>query len=126
MVWVETNKESPTDLSIKDQQTLKQEYELMEFSSNVIEEFKKTVKKTKTTCAEFCRKVLFTYNQCQTSVEKILEVLPEHELFLKHLQDRYTEDEQEIQQVKDLDEWILKNAVAHAAMSIHLLRTSCT
>ena len=42
-------------------------------------------------------------------------VLPEHELFLKHLQDRYKEDEQEIQQVKDLDEWILKNAVAHAA-----------
>ena len=48
-------------------------------------------------------------------------MLPEHELFLKHLQDRYKEDEQEIQQVKDLDEWILKNAVAHATMSIHLL-----
>jgi len=48
-------------------------------------------------------------------------VLPEHELFLKHLQDRYQEDEQEIQQVKDLDEWILKNVVAHAAVSIHLL-----
>ena len=27
----------------------------------------------------------------------------------------------EIQQLKDLDEGILKNAVAHAAMSIHLL-----
>ena len=27
----------------------------------------------------------------------------------------------EIQQLKDLDEQILKNAVAHAAMSIHLL-----
>ena len=48
-------------------------------------------------------------------------MLPEHELFLKHLQDRYQEDEQEIQQVKDLDEWILKNVVAHAAVSIHLL-----
>ena len=33
----------------------------------------------------------------------------------------YKEDEQEIQQVKDLDEQILKNAVAHAAVSIHLL-----
>ena len=85
MVWVETNKESLTNLAVKDQQTLQQEYELMEFASNVAEEFKKTVKKTKTPCAEFCRRVLFTFNQCQTSVEKILEVLPEHELFLKHL-----------------------------------------
>ena len=42
MVWVETNKESPVDLSIKDQQTLKQEYELIEFASNTAEEFKKT------------------------------------------------------------------------------------
>ena len=41
MVWVETNKESPADLSIKDQQTLNQEYELMEFASNIVEEFKK-------------------------------------------------------------------------------------
>ena len=48
-------------------------------------------------------------------------MLPEDELFLKHLQERYQEDEQEIQQVKDLDEWILKNVVAHAAVSIHLL-----
>ena len=37
------------------------------------------------------------------------------------LQSRYQEDEQKIQQVKDLDEQILKDAVAHAAVSIHLL-----
>ena len=42
-------------------------------------------------------------------------------MFLKHLQDRYQEDEQEVQQVKDLDEWILKNVVAQATVSIHLL-----
>ena len=48
-------------------------------------------------------------------------MIPKHEFFLEHLQNRYQEDEQEIQQVKDLDEWILKNAVAHAAVSIHLL-----
>ena len=48
-------------------------------------------------------------------------MLPKHEIFLRHLHDRYKEDEQEIQQAKDLDEWILKNAVAHAAISIHLL-----
>ena len=33
----------------------------------------------------------------------------------------YHEDEQKIQQVKDLDEQILKNAVTHVAVSIHLL-----
>ena len=121
MVCIETNKESPADLAEKDHQTLLQEYELMEFASNVAEKLKKTVKKTKNAYAKFCRRVLFTYNQCQVSAKKILAVLPEHELFLKHLQDRYKEDEQQIQQVKDLDEWILKNAVAHVAVSIHLL-----
>ena len=34
----------------------------------------------------------------------------------------YQEDEQEIQQVKDLDEQIMKNARAHATVSIHLLQ----
>ena len=60
MVCVETNKESLAGLAVKDQQTLKQEYELMEFTSNVAWEFKKTVKKTKNACAKFCRRVLFT------------------------------------------------------------------
>ena len=80
------------------------------------------MKKTKTACAEFYWRVFFTYNQCQNSTEKRLEVLPEHEPFLKHLQDRYNEDEQAIQHVKDLDEWILKNEVEHEAVSIHLLK----
>ena len=40
---------------------------------------------------------------------------------MEQLQNRYQEDEQEIQQVKYLDEQILKNAVAHAVVSIHLL-----
>ena len=64
---------------------------------------------------------LHIQSMSENFVEKRLDVLPEHELFLKHLQDRYQEDEQEIQQVKDLDEWILKNVVAHATVSIHLL-----
>ena len=46
---------------------------------------------------------------------------PIHKLFIEHLHNRYQEDEQEIQQVKDLDEQILKNAVAHATVSIHLM-----
>ena len=79
------------------------------------------MKKTKGACDEYCKRVISTYNRCHTSAERILDVLPEHELFLKHLHDRYQEDEQEIQQVKDLDEWILKNVVEHAAVIIHLL-----
>ena len=50
-----------------------------------------------------------------------MDAIPEHELFIEHLQNIYQEYKQEIQQVKDLDEQILKNAVAHAAISIHLL-----
>ena len=42
-------------------------------------------------------------------------------MFLKHLQEICSEDEHAIQQVKELDEKILKTEVAHAAVSIHLL-----
>ena len=52
---------------------------------------------------------------------KRLEVLPKHELFLKHLQDKYSEDEQAIHQAKDLDERVFKNEVSHVVVSIHLL-----
>ena len=58
------------ELPVKDQQSLKQEYDLLEFAINVAEEFKKTVKKTKGACAEYCRRVLATYNRFQTSAEK--------------------------------------------------------
>ena len=37
------------------------------------------------------------------------------------LQSKYQEDEHKIQQVKDLDEQILKDFVAHATISIHFL-----
>ena len=76
IVCIETNKESPTDLPVKDQQILKQEYDLMEFAINVAEEFKKTVKKTKGACAEYCRRVLVTYNRCHISSEKRLDTIP--------------------------------------------------
>ena len=93
----------------------------MEFSINIAEEFKKTVKKTKGLCVEYYRRVLVTNNRCQVSIEKILDGILEHELFIEHLQNKYQEDKQEIQQVKDIDEQILKKAMAHAAVSIHLL-----
>ena len=65
--------------------------------------------------------MFLTYNQCQTSVVKRLEALPEHEMFLKQLQERCSKDEQALQQVKELDEKILKTEIAHATVSIHLL-----
>ena len=93
----------------------------MEFAINMEEELNKTVKKTKGSCAEYYRRVIATYNRCHISAEKRLDVIPKHELFIEHLQNIYQEDEQEIQQVKDLDERILKNAVAHVVVSTHLL-----
>ena len=42
-------------------------------------------------------------------------------MFLKQLQERCNEDEQDIQEVKEFDEKILKTKIAHAVVSIHLL-----
>ena len=67
---------------------IKVECKLIEFASKATKELKNTVKKTKNACVEFCRRVLLTYNWCQTSATKRLEVLPEHEMFLKQLQER--------------------------------------
>ena len=97
MAWVDANKESPTDICVKDQDTIRQEHELNDFSSNAVEELKKEVKRTQGACAEFCGRVLLTYNRCQTSATDRLEALPEHEVFLKHLQYKRGEDEQSIE-----------------------------
>ena len=121
IVWIETNEETPVELPAKYRHSLKQDYDLLEFAINTVEEFKKTVNKTKGLCAEYYKRMLVTYNRCQVVVDKRLGAILEHELFIEQLQNRYQEDEQEIQQVKDLDEQILKKAVAHAAVSIHLL-----
>ena len=73
------------DISVKDLETLKLECELIKFSSKAAEELVKPVRKTKNACAEFSRRVLLTYNRCQTSARRRLEELPEHEIFLKQL-----------------------------------------
>ena len=41
IVWIETNEETPAELPVKDQQILKQDYDLLEFAINTAEEFKK-------------------------------------------------------------------------------------
>ena len=62
MTWVEINKESPTDISVKDLETIKLEYELIEFASKAAEELIKGVRKMTNDCAKFYRRVLLTYN----------------------------------------------------------------
>ena len=85
IVRIETNEEIPIDLLAKDQHSLKQDYYLLEFAINTVEEFKKAVKKTRGSCTEYCRRVLVTYNRCQVVAEKRLEALPEHELLTEML-----------------------------------------
>ena len=62
MTWVETNKESPIDTSIKELEMIKIEYELIEFASKATKELIKAMRKTKISCDELCRTVLLTYN----------------------------------------------------------------
>ena len=62
MARLEANEEPPADLPSKDQQALRQDYDLLEFSINTAEEFKKAVKKTKGACVEFFKRLLITYN----------------------------------------------------------------
>ena len=71
--------------------------------------------------AEYCRRVLVTYNRCQFAAKQRVEALTEHELLTEMLQIRYREDEQKLQQVKDLDEQILKDVMAHVGVKIYFL-----
>ena len=90
---METTKEPPADAPIKDLETVKMEYKLIEFGSKETEELVKAVQRTKGVCTEFCRKVLTTYNRCQTFSRRMLEEFPDHEGFLKQLQVTWLEDE---------------------------------
>ena len=65
IVWIETNEEPPAELPVKDWQSIKQYYDLLEFVINIAEEFKKTVKKIEGLCADYYKRVLVTYNRCQ-------------------------------------------------------------
>ena len=93
IVRLEANEEILVDLPTKDQQGLKQYYDLLEFSINTVEEFKKAVKKTKGACIEFCRRLLITYNQRKVAAEQRIDAFPDHDLFIEMLQNRYKEYE---------------------------------
>ena len=73
LTWLETTNEPPVDAPIKVLETMKLEYELIEFGSKAVEELVKAVQKIKGVCEEFCRKVITTYNRCQTSSRRRLE-----------------------------------------------------
>ena len=76
---------------------------------------------TKGVFTEFCRKLLTTYNHYQISANKRLYELPEHEKYLKQMQDRWQEDEMGTQLIKCLDERVLKNVIALETVSNRIL-----
>ena len=118
MAILEANEEIPMDLPAKDQQGLRQDYDLLEFAINTVEEFKKAVNNTKGSCIELYGRLLITYNRCQVAAEQRMDTFLDHNLFLEMLQIRYQEDEQRIQHIKALDEQSLRNEVAHSAVSV--------
>ena len=62
---------------------------MIEFASKAAKELVKIVKRIKGVCTELCSKVLLTYNRCRTFAKRKLEELPDHEMFLKQLQERW-------------------------------------
>ena len=60
IVWIETNEETSVELLAKDRHSLKQDYDLLEFAINTVEEFKKAVKKMKGLCVEYYKRMLVT------------------------------------------------------------------
>ena len=118
---MDANEDILANLPSKDEQGLKQDYDLLEFAINIAEEFKKAIKKTRGDCTEYCRRLLITCNQFQVTAEQRLYSFQENQPFIEILQNRYQEDEQRIQQVKVLDAQILKDEVAHLVVSVQLL-----
>ena len=60
LTWLETTKEHPVNVPIKDFERLKLEYELIEFGNKAVEEQIRASQRTKGVCTEFYRKVLTT------------------------------------------------------------------
>ena len=118
---METTQELPENTPIKAPERLQLEYELIGFSNRAAEKLIEAVQKTVDKCKEFFKKVLTTYNKCQTSSKKRLDDLPSHEEYLQQLHTRFQEDERNIQLIKNLDERVLKNVIAQVAVSNCLL-----
>ena len=81
-------------------------------------ELKKQLKKTQGACSEYFRRLLNTYNRCQTKAENRLEEFLDHEAFMEVLQKTYQDAEARSQQIRAIDDLVLKNEVGHAAVSM--------
>ena len=121
MARLEDNDEVPAELPLKDQYTLKQDHDFLEFAINTAEEFKKAVRKTKGACTKLFRRLLITYNWCQVEAEQTLDAFLDHNVFVEILQKRYQEEERKIQHIKALDDQTLRNEVDHSIVSVQLL-----
>jgi len=85
MARPEDDAEVPEGLPAKDNRALKRDHNLVEFAISTAEDFKKVVKKTQGACSEYFRRLLNTYNRCQTEAEHRLEEFPDHEAFMEIL-----------------------------------------
>ena len=85
MERLENNEETLVELPSKDLLALNQDYDLVEFAINTVEDFKKVVRKKKGACEELFRRLLITYNQCQVEAEQRLDVFPYHNSFVEIL-----------------------------------------
>jgi len=121
MARLENNAETPAELPAKDHQALKRDHDLVEFAVSTTEDFKKTVKRTQGACSEYFRRLLNTFNRCQTDAEHKLDEFPDHETFIEILQSRYQDAEARTQQIKAIDDLVLKNEVGHPAVSVQFL-----
>ena len=121
MARLENNVETPAELPDKDHQALKRDHDLVEFVVSTMEDFKKTVKRTQGACSEYFRRLLNTFNRCQTDAEHKLDELPDHETFIEILQSRYQDAEARTQQIKAIVDLVLKNEVGHPAVSVQFL-----
>ena len=77
---METNKEPPDNTRMKNPERLQLEYDLMNFSSNVVERLLDAVETTMNKFIEFYKKVLTTHNKFQTSSTKRLQEFLTHEV----------------------------------------------
>ena len=124
MAMLESNAKTPAELPAKDHQAMKRDHDLVEFAVSTTEDFKKTVKRTQGACSEYFKRLLNTFNRCQTDAEHKLDEFPDHETFIEILQSRYQDAEARTQQIKAIDDLVLKNEVGHPAVSVQFWKIS--
>ena len=93
----------------------------MDYNNKVAARLTATIGKTLDKYMNFYKRVLTTHNICQTSATRRLQEFPRQEEHLKYLHDRLKEDELNVQQIKGLNEKIVKGLVTHAAINNCLL-----